>query len=145
MADTSAQRRAAQWVIEEWLPKKFDAEFRIEPVALSSGGQYKFDAVSKDGTIVVAISTSAATTSSGKTAIGKMNKIRSDMFFLLLTKARRRVLILTEEDMYNRCLAEKDRGRVPEQIEFLHVNLPVHIKKSVLESRERASEEVRPK
>jgi hypothetical protein len=51
-------------------------------------------------------------TASNKVAVGKMPKIRSDMYFLLLAEAERRVVVLTEQSMYDQCLKEVAGGRV---------------------------------
>jgi hypothetical protein len=45
-------------------------------------------------------------TAGGKHAVGKMLKIRSDMYFLLLAEAERRIVVLTEKDMNDRCIKE---------------------------------------
>ncbi len=66
---------------------------------LSSGGVFEFDAVSLNGKIIANISTSRGTNVSGKRAVGKTHKIRSDMFFLLLVPADDLSVILTERDM----------------------------------------------
>lgn len=79
MADTRVQRNPALWVRENWLPQKYGISFRNEAVALSSGGQYRFDAISGDNSTVAAISTSRATRASGGLAVGKLNKIRADI------------------------------------------------------------------
>jgi hypothetical protein len=47
-----------------------------ERCALSFGGVFDFDSVSADGTIALTISTSGATTASGKHAVGKLMKIQ---------------------------------------------------------------------
>lgn len=144
MADTRVQRNAALWVRENWLPQRYGISFRNEAVALSSGGQYRFDAISEDNSTVAAISTSRATRASGGLAVGKLNKIRADMFFLLLARAQRRLLVLSELEMYERCLAERDRGRVPDMIEIVHAQLPEQLSNQLKQSREEASLEVRP-
>jgi len=66
--------------------------------------------VSGDKNIVATISTSGAKTSGGKYAVGKILKIRSDMLFLTMVEAKRRVVVLTEQDMYEQCLKEKEGG-----------------------------------
>jgi hypothetical protein len=145
MADTGAQREASRWIMEEWLPEKLGTSFHSLPVKLKSGGDYRFDAVSEDGSIVAAISTSAAKTSSGKSAIGKLSKIRADMYFLLLSSAKRKLLLFTEQDMFERFIAEQEKGRVAEGIELSLVRLPAKLAEKVRASRARASGEVQPR
>jgi hypothetical protein len=144
MADTSAQRQVAEWIRDTWLPRAFGARFEHRPVALSSGGQYQFDAVSQDGGTVVTISTSTARTESGKLGIGKVTKIRSDLYFLLLAHTNRRLALFTDGDMHQQWLKEREKGRVPNSIEFHLVELPPDLQALLVESRAIASREVTP-
>jgi hypothetical protein len=120
----------------------FGMTFSRERVRLSSGGVFDADAVSDDGKVVAAISTSGARTASGKNAVGKMLKIRSDMYFLLLAGTERRIVVLTERDMYDQCLKEAAGGRVPRTIEFVLAELPPDIRAHLASSRGVASAEV---
>src|SRR2546425_1499464 len=124
MADTRVQVEVEDWIRREWMPKSLGQEFHRERLRLSSGGVFDFDAVSSDKKVAASISTSGASTSSGKRGVGKLMKIRSDMLFLLLTPVARRVIVLSEKDMYHLCLEEKEAGRSPTNIEFLHATLP---------------------
>ena len=144
MADTRVQLEIEDWVRRDWMPQHLSQTFHRERVALSSGGVFDFDAVSADRTVVATISTSGSLTASGKYAVGKLMKIRSDMYFLLLANVQRRIVILTERDMYNRCLQEKGSGRVPSSIDFLHAELPEHLQERLRGSRQVASREVSP-
>jgi hypothetical protein len=84
MADTRIQLEVEDWVRSVWMTKKYGQEFYRERVKLTSGGVFDFDAADKSKRFVATISTSGARTASGKYAVGKMLKIRSDMYFLLL-------------------------------------------------------------
>ncbi|MCJ7791846.1 MAG: hypothetical protein MUP49_05520 [Dehalococcoidia bacterium] len=88
-------------------------------------GFVEFDAVSADDTIAANISTSSGITSGGKYPSAKIQKLRADMLFLLMTKAEKKLIVLTEKDMYELCLKEEAKGRVPKEIEFLHAELDV--------------------
>ncbi|MFH1595063.1 MAG: hypothetical protein ABIG94_01650 [Pseudomonadota bacterium] len=91
------------------------------------------------------ISTSGAKTASGKLAVGKLLKIRSDMFFLLLAaKAQRRVVVLTEPDMLELCKKEVEGGRVPASIEFVLAEIPAHLIDKLKKARAVSSKEVSP-
>jgi hypothetical protein len=144
MADTRVQLEAEDWVTREWMPKAYAQPFHRDRVSLRSGGVFDFDAVSSDNKIIAAISTSGASTSGGKLAVGKLQKIRADMLFLLLAKADRRLLVFTERDMYDLCLKEKAGGRVPPEIEFAHAELPAELKSRLYEAKKSASQEVQP-
>lgn len=144
MAETRCQLECEDWVRLNWLPNRFGQAFHRERLRLTSGGVFDFAAVSADLTVAITISTSGATTAGGKSAVGKMMKLRSDMYFLLLADRPQSFVVLTEYDMYERCLKEKEAGRVPAQIEFLHVELPPELNEKLREARRRASVEVSP-
>ena len=144
MADTRAHRLAEQWIAGEWLPRQFGQTFAETQLSLSPGGVFNFDAVSEDHRIAANISTSAEKTNTGKHGTAKVQKIRSDIFFLLLATAQRKLIVLSEQDMHAWWLKEAARGRVPAEIEFLHVVLPDDLIFSLQASRRRASREVTP-
>jgi hypothetical protein len=93
---------------------------------------------------VASISTSNGITAGGKTPAAKIQKLRADMLFLLMVHAKRRLIILTEKDMFEICQKEKGNGRVPEEIEFLHAELPVNLAAALRKARKKASDEVSP-
>jgi hypothetical protein len=105
---------------------------------------FDFDAVSDDGKIVASISTSASKTVSGKYGAGKTMKIRSDLYFLLLVEAERKVVIFTEQDMMDHFKQEVEGGRVPSEIEFVFAEIPDDLRRRLEKAREKASKEVTP-
>ena len=145
MADTRMQVEVEDWVRREWLPVKFGQKFYRERLRLSCGGIFDFDAVSEDRKIVAAISTSGAKTARGKNSSGKLFKIRSDMFFLLLVPdVNLRIVVLTETDMVDLCKKESAGGRVPKSIEFVHAMIPEDLGAKLRHARGAASSEVSP-
>ena len=145
MAHTGTQLEVEDWIRREWMLNKYGHRFHRERVKLAPGGVFDFDAVSADGETVATISTSGARTASGKLVVGKFQKIRSDMYFLLLAEAKKRLVVLTEKDMYEQCLKEAGAGRVPTSIEFVHVELPAELDARLRKSRAAASKEVSPR
>ena len=81
---------------------------------------------------------------SGKSGSGKMHKIRSDIYFLLLTKAEHKLVLLTEQDMYAQWKKEVEKGRVPSSVKFVRVEIPEHLNLELRASRQSASREVTP-
>ena len=144
MANTRTQIEVEDWVRQEWMPGTFGQTFHSERLRLSSGGVFEFDAVSSDRTVAVSISTSAATTAGGKSAAGKLMKLRADMLFLLLAQVDRRLIVLTERDMYERCLQEVQAGRVPQSIEFHLAQIPDELAAKLGTARQEASREGSP-
>jgi hypothetical protein len=144
MADTRCQLECEDWVRREWMPKYFGQSFYRERVPLNTGAVFDFDAVSADKTIVASISTSGARTARGKHAVGKLMKLRSDMLFLLMSDAPRKVIILCERDMFELCQREHISGRAPKEIEFIHAPLPELLASKLLTARKLGSDEVSP-
>jgi len=141
MADTRVQLEVEDWVRQSWMPKHFGVNFYRDRVKLRSGGMFDFDAVTTDKSIVATISTSGAKTSGGKLAVGKMMKIRSDMLFLTMVDAKRRIVVLTERDMYEQCLKEAQGGRVPQEIEFVFAPLLEDMNARLIAARQSCSTE----
>ncbi|MCL6558270.1 MAG: hypothetical protein K6U74_05615 [Firmicutes bacterium] len=145
MADTRVQLEIEGWVREKWMPEKFGCHFYRNRLSLTSGGVFDFDAVSQDRKIAACISTSGGKTARGKHAVGKLLKLRSDMLFLLLAKEpEKRIIVLTEPDMFEVCSKEKAGGRVPQQIEFVLAELPEDLRQKLTRARNNASKEVSP-
>src|SRR5579884_4396618 len=145
MADTRCQLECEDWVRLNVLPQRFGQPFHRERLKLSSGGVFDFDAVSADRQIAATISTSGATTASGKDAVGKVMKLRSDMLFLLLAERPKSLVVLTERDVYDLCLRERQGGRVPTAIEFLYAELPADLAARLRMARSASSSEVSQK
>lgn len=141
MADARIQLEVEDWVRRNWLPAQFGQRFSRERLKLRSGGVFDFDAVSDDHSIVATISTSASKTAGGKHAVGKILKLRSDMLFLTLVEAKRRVIVLTEQDMHVQCGKEATGGRVPPEIEFACAPIPEEMRTRLVTARLIASRE----
>lgn len=144
MADTRVQLEVEDWVRKNWMPQFFGVKFSRERLTLRSGGVFDFDAVSSDEKIVATVSTSSSKTASGKLGVGKLMKIRSDMLFLLMAPAERRIVVLTEKDMFDRCLKEREGGRVPPEIEFVCAEIPEELRSKLVEAKGESSREVTP-
>jgi hypothetical protein len=144
MSDTRCQNECEGWIRNVELAERFGCVFTERNVPLQSGGQFKFDAVNDDSSIIVSISTSKAAMSSGKKGVGKLMKLRSDMLFHMLAPPARHIMLFTEPCMYEQIRAESERGRVPTHIEFLRAELPSDLAARLATSRDRSSREVRP-
>lgn len=144
MADSTTRREVEDWLRSDWFPERYGQGFERRRVRLSTGGEYQFSAVSEDEQIIAVVSTSAATTSSGNLGVGKLQKIRADMLFLmLLDRDAHRVIVLTEQSMYDQMMKEKDAGRVPQCIEFLLAGIPAELRRKLTAAQRSASAEIR--
>jgi len=146
MADTSVQHEAERWVVEHGLAALFQGEsFTAKKLQLTWGGHFAFDAVSNDNSIVIAISTSHARTASGKFATAKIQKLKTDAFYLLHLKQKARcIMVFTEESMCAHFSAIAATGRFPPEIELVHIALPSYLQEKVLGARAIASKETTP-
>lgn len=143
MADTRIQIEVEDWVRRNWMPIHFGKKFFRERLKVRSGGVFDFDAVSDDASVVGTISTSGSKTSGMKNAVGKILKLRSDVLFLTMVKAERRVIVLTEQDMFDQCKKESAGGRVPPEIEFVCAEIPDELRARLVAARLKASGEHR--
>jgi len=143
MADSTIRREVEDWILSDWLPERFGQPFERRRVTLSTGGDYQFSAVTEDGQIVGTISTSGARTSSGKLGVGKLQKIRADMLFLtMLGVCEKRLIVMTEQSMYDQLMKEKEAGRVPNSIEFMLAGLPAEFRERLTAAQRDASAEM---
>jgi len=67
------------------------------------------------------------------------------MLFLTLVEAKRRIIVLTEQDMYDQCRKEAAGGRVPKEIEFVCSVIPNELRERLIGARSKASGEMRVK
>jgi len=146
VADTSVQTGVERWVRSVWLPREYGCSFYRDGVRLTCGGVHSFGAVSGDGQLIASISTSSAMTPGGKRGAGKLLKIRSDMYFMLLAEdVDQRLILFTEPDMLELCEEERARGKVPDSICFRWVGLPQELVERLTAARRVASREVNPR
>src|SRR5689334_11938838 len=124
------------------MPSQYHMKFSRERLKLRSGGVFDFDAVSEDHSIVATISTSVSKTFTGKNAMGKLLKLHSDMLFLTMIEAKRRIIVLTELDMCNQSEKEAAGGRVPPGIEFVCAIIPDDLRTRLVAARNKASAEL---
>ena len=144
MANTNVQRKVEDWVRKEWMKKFYGKNFYRDRIKLSSGGVFEFDAVSQDGDIIASISTSSAITATGRRAAGPLHKIRADILFLIMTSIERKIIIFTEQNLYDVFMKEIKEGRVPRNIEFELVKIPNDMSMELKDARNIASKEVSP-
>lgn len=141
MADMRIQLEVEDWVRRNWMPAHFGKRFFRERLQIRSGGVFDFDAVSENVSIVATILTSGSKTSGLRPAVGKILKLRSDMLFLIMVEAQRRVIVLTEPDMFDQCKKQSAGGRVPPEIEFVCAEIPNELRARLVDARLKASRE----
>lgn len=143
MASSHVQKECEAWVVSRWLPRKFEMEFSPQRLQMQARGHFAFDAVSEDRTLVANISTASALTYRGAVSAGSRSKIRADCLMLSLAEAQRRFLLLTELSMFKLSSDEQGAGRLPLNIEIMHVDLPPELMRRLADAKLMASKEVR--
>lgn len=145
MADSSPQVAVADWINREWLPHRMGEPFFRAKVRLVSGGEHSFACVNADKTAVGTICTSTSVTSSGKSAVGKVTKVRADLYFLLMAQAARRFVIFTDPGMDAYFQEERRKGQIPSDIGFmLAEGVPEGLMERLKAAQRSASDEVSP-
>ena len=145
MANTLIQKIVETWVRDHVLAEKYECQFAERQLPLSWGGKFKFDAVSDDGQIAANISSSPGKTSRGRSASGKIHKIKSDTLYLTnVIGPTTRVQVFTEQSMAEHFTKEVKNGRYPSDVVLLAVELPVSIQEQVTNVRKIAVDEVTP-
>ena len=142
VATEAPERIAALYAIEKEIHGRSPEErraIRNEHSRPRADGRLEID--NEDRSIVATISTSGSKTSGMKSAVGKILKLRSDMLFLAMVQAARRVIVLSETDMFNQCEKESTGGRVPPEIEFVCAEIPDEVRTRLIAARLKASRE----
>jgi hypothetical protein len=125
MTKPNIPAKPEEWVQSVALPKLYNQKFSQQSLLLKSGGQYKFDTVSEDTSIVAVISTDPGKTPQGKTATDNLQKIRQTVWWtMMIDHLPKIILVLTEQSMIHLIKEEKKKDRFPKEIEIVRVKLP---------------------
>lgn len=127
MSKSTFRHDVERFVRDEWLAPIVGQGFREANIALHAGGEFQCDAVSEDRKILASICTNAGKTISlkrSKKATPKLHKVRSDILYMMCAEAERRIVILTDRNMYDLCMEQVNAGRMPVGIEFLLAEIP---------------------
>jgi hypothetical protein len=140
MADTSGLRPALDWVRGE-LAREAGTSVAKQTVSLTTGGEHTFNAVSADGQLVAQIITSSGATSSGKRPVGKIQAALSHLYFLALTQAPERRLVVTDPEFYD-FVDNATEGALAHGLKLQLLELPAEIQSQVRSVTQVASKEM---
>ena len=147
MADTTYIKRVVEpWVRGNWLQGRYGQTFQSQTMPLTGiggtdPGQHEFDAVSKDGSIIAAIKGHSFKTAGGNLPSAKFASLYQELYFLTLVKAKERLLILTNQEMYDD-FVKRSKGKVADGIELVYCELPETIRREVATVGKKASDEM---
>lgn len=142
MANTNELKRLAEPAVRASLAVAYgkpieDAEL---PLPLRSGGEHRFDVVSKDRTLIAGVKTTRIR-ANGKMASGPVKSLYTEILFLHLADAETKLLVLTDHDVF-RCFTRESRGKVPADVTIVHVPLPDAVATRIRLVHEAASLEI---
>ncbi|MFZ4682433.1 MAG: hypothetical protein ACOYMS_08020 [Terrimicrobiaceae bacterium] len=142
MATSKAFLLVEAHIRDGWMRSEFKTNFKKTKAPLRRGGEFEFDAVSEDGAIVACISANSGRANQGGLAKTKMNKIRSDILFLLLSEAPTKVMLLVDGDLHAHAIQEQKRGRLPDEISIRLATLSDDFQRVLAEAQANASAEM---
>ncbi len=98
MADTTKIKTVIEPYVRDWLSRQFPGHvFKERLVTLSTGSDYKFDAVAEDGSIAGAILCNRPKTRTGRENTGGVRKARNDIESLkLLPTTVKKLTVFTD-------------------------------------------------
>ena len=144
MSDTTQIKKIIEPYVRKWLASEFPGhEFKEASVSLKWGRNHKFDAVSEDGSIVVAILSNGAKTRGGKENTGGVRKAESDLLrFHGIDDETTKIMVFTDAaflDLINRRTA----GLGIEGLRRIHCKLPEDLESKLQKTLSDASKEQR--
>jgi len=113
----------------------------LSGVGGTAPGQHEFDAVSEDGSIIAAIKGHSFKTTGGNLPSAKFASLYQELYFLSLVKAKKRLLIFTNQEMYGD-FVKRSKGKVADGIELVYCELPEPMRREVTTISRKASDEM---
>jgi hypothetical protein len=142
MANTNLLVTEVEPYVREWLGEKFGTTFERRDLPLEGcEAEQSFDAVSADKKIVACIRFSSGLTSGGKFPTGKRDAALRDLYFLLLVKAEKKLMVLTDREFFE-LFSDRKRFKIHSSIEVVHCELPADLENIVKSIRREATDEI---
>mgnify|MGYP001568076318 CR=1 FL=1 len=131
MANTNVLKTLAEPHVRQWCSGKYGIEFENheKEVMLVTGGVHRFDVVSKDGSVVAGIKTSALR-DDGTVSPGVIKSTFTELYFLSLINTTTKLMILTDKG-YCEHFRRISMGKVAEGIEIIHCQLSKEIEENI--------------
>lgn len=131
MANTNALKKLVEPCGRRWCSLEYGIDFEDyeKEIGLLTGGRHKFDIVSKDGSVVAGIKTSAMR-NNGKVSPMVIKSTYTELYFLSLVKASIKLMILTDENYYEH-FRRISEGKIADGIEIIICPLSGEIRESV--------------
>ncbi len=144
MADTTKIKTVIEPNICNWLSTQFPGHvFKEEPVLLTTGSSYRFDAVAEDGSIVGAILCNRPKTRTGRENTGAVRKARDDINYLKLLPANVKKLMIFTDAGYCELVCRRAARLGTESIDMMVCTLAPNLAKLLRDILDEASNEQR--
>jgi len=141
MANTTYMKNQVEDWVRNWLDQQYPgSHFKKDTLKLTTGGNHEFDAVSQENSIIAGITGHSWKTKGGNLPSAKYDGLYRELYFLSLIRATKKLLVLTNEDMY-RDFVNRSKGKVAQGIEISFCQLPVEMRQKVAQVQQKASEE----
>lgn len=129
MANTEVLKREVEQYVRLKLGKEFGQRFESRRLALKTGGDHEFDAVSLDERVVAAIKSSSVGDATGRNPGGIKSAI-AELYFLTLADAPTRFLVLTDPEFYGILKTEiEESKRLAPGVSLRRVRLPAGLRR----------------
>lgn len=142
MANTNEIKSRVHPYVRDWLKEKYGVAFGRNKLRLHGcEGSHEFAAVSTDGKIVAQIKAASGPTSGGKHPSSKRASAFEQLYFLLLARAERKLLVITDPEFF-KIVQAKTEGVLPSSIQLLHCPLSHELAELAHLVTSEASEEI---
>lgn len=140
MANTSDLKIVKDYVVEQ-MAIRYGKKLTRKAIEIGLYGKCKeFDGVSERRDVVITVVNHSGKTKGKKKPAGKINKAFAECYFLSLTDAVKKVLVITDEDFFN-IFMEASFG-IRGDIDILHFRLPSEMEAIVARVVKNASDEM---
>lgn len=141
MANTNLLKDIEHYV-RHWCSKKYGIEFETneKEIQLVTGGIHRFDVVAKDGSVIAGVKTSTLR-ENGRVGVGTIKSTFTELYFLSLVKANKRLMILTDQGYYTH-FRKVSNAKVAEGIEIIYCPLPEEIERNIAIIHKNCREEI---
>lgn len=144
MADTTKIKTEIEPYVRSWLSTQFTGHvFKEKSLHLTSGGNYIFDAVAEDGSIVAAILCNRAVTRTGRENTGGVRKALTEVGYLKIIPASVRKLMVFTDDAFCQLIRRRASRLGTESIQMVVCKLPPNLETLLGGILDKASREQR--
>ncbi len=127
MANTQVLKTSVEQFVRKWLAEKYKTSFEDNEtsIKLLTGGKHRFDAVSIDASIIAGIKANMERdpTSKRRIGTGTVKSAFTELYFLSLTKAKKKLLVLTDHGFFD-IMKRMTEGKIWPDMELIYCPLP---------------------